>query len=267
MMKKKNIIFLLPSLLGFLIFYIVPFFSIFYYACIDNVFSREFAGLRNFHEVMRNRYFLLAMKNTGLFLLIGIPLIMFFSVATALFLARRAKTSAGKGAFLQSFFFLPVVLPSVILALFWDSVFPALAKLSPFLSLLVLYVWKYAGLNIMLILTALTAVDREILDAAAIDGAGYIRRTVFVTLPCISPVLFFTLILSVVSAFRIYRESYLLYGNYPDDSVYLLQNYLNNHFLKLDYQNIAAAALLFASVIYIIVLFWFKSEQKRGLYL
>lgn len=266
-MKRKHIIYLFPSLLGFLIFYIVPFFSIFYYACIDNVFSGEFVGLRNFSEVLRNRYFLLAVKNTGLFMLIGIPFMMFISIVTALLLARRAKPFSGKSSVLQSLYFLPVVFPSIVLALFWDSVFPALAKLSPFLSLLVLYVWKYAGLNIMLILTALTAVDREILDAAAIDGAGFIRRTVFVTLPCISPVLFFTLILSVVSAFKIYRESYLLYGNYPDDSVYLLQNYLNNHFLKLDYQNIAAAALLFASVIYIIVLFWFKSEQKRGLYL
>ena len=75
-------------------------------------------------------------------------------------------------------------------------------------------------------------------------------------------VAFFTLILTVVNSLKIFRESYLLYGYYPDEGVYMLQNYLNNHFAKLNYQNIGAAAVLFAVVVYSIVAILFALEKK-----
>ena len=70
------------------------------------------------------------------------------------------------------------------------------------------------------------------------------------------------LILTIVNSLKIFRESYLLYGYYPDESVYMLQNYLNNHFAKLNYQNIGAAAVLFAVVVYSIVAVLFALEKK-----
>ena len=74
--------------------------------------------------------------------------------------------------------------------------------------------------------------------------------------------LFFALILTIVNSLKIFRESYLLYGYYPDESVYMLQNYLNNHFAKLNYQNIGTAAVLFAVVVYSIVAVLFALEKK-----
>jgi multiple sugar transport system permease protein len=74
--------------------------------------------------------------------------------------------------------------------------------------------------------------------------------------------LFFTFILSMVNSLKIYRESYLLWGSYPDKSVYMLQNYLNNHFAKLNYQNISTAAILFFIAIYSIVAFVFMLEKR-----
>ena len=114
----------------------------------------------------------------------------------------------------------------------------------------------------MLMLTALSGMDKNMLDAARIDGAGVFRQTLFVTLPNIAPTLFFTFILSVVNSLKVFRESYLLYGNYPDESVYMLGNFLNNHFAKLNYQTISTAAIFFAVIVYTLVAVVFLAEKK-----
>ena len=114
----------------------------------------------------------------------------------------------------------------------------------------------------MLLLTALAGVEKDMLEAAKIDGCGSLRRMWHVLLPNITPTLFFTLTLSIVNALKIFRESYLLYGAYPDDSVYMLQNYMNNHFAKLNYQNISTAATLFGIVVYTVVAVLFACERK-----
>ena len=116
----------------------------------------------------------------------------------------------------------------------------------------------------MLLLTALTGMKKDMIDAAKIDGAGTIRMTWYIVLPNITPTLFFTFILSVVNSLKIFRESFLLYSSYPDESVYMLQNYLNNHFQKLNYQNISTAAIFFAVIVYTIVAVVFRAENKWG---
>lgn len=107
-----------------------------------------------------------------------------------------------------------------------------MSQVPPFGSLLILYVWKYMGLNIVILLTGIAAIPKDMIDAAEIDGAGNFCQDIYLILPNISPTIFFTVILSVVNSLKIYKESYLLYGKYPSDSVYMMQNYLDNHFLN-----------------------------------
>ena len=149
--------------------------------------------------------------------------------------------------------FLPVILPSAAIIMLWNAYF---ADFAPFSSLLLIFLWKYSGLNVMLMLTALSGVKEDMLDAAKIDGAGSIGTLFHVIIPNIAPTLFFTFILSIVNSFKIFRESYLLYGGYPDESVYMLQNYLNNHFMKL------TAAIFFAVLVYTVVAVVFALEKK-----
>lgn len=255
MKKRTDILFLLPSLLGFLAFFIVPFFYSFVYAFTDNAFNMEFAGFTNFIALFGNRFFRLAIKNTLLFTVAAVPLTMVISIAAAMLLVRFAS----RIPFVKSAFFLPVILPSAVVVMLWQAY---ISDFAPFSSLLVIYLWKYSGLNIMLMLTALSGMQKDMLDAAKIDGAGMLRQTWHVTLPNIAPTLFFTFILSIVNSLKIFRESYLLYGSYPDESVYMLQNYLNNHFAKLNYQNISTAAIFFAVIIYTVVAALFLAEKK-----
>lgn len=255
MKKRTDVLLLLPSLAGFALFFIVPFSYIFYYAFTENAFSGRFAGLDNFIALFRNEYFRLAMKNTLSFTVVSVPLTMLLSLILAMLLVKFAS----RLTFVKSAFFLPVILPSAAIIILWNAYF---ADFPPFASLLVIFLWKYSGLNVMLIITALAGMNKEILDAAKIDGAGAVRTVWNVTLPNIAPTLFFTFILSIVNSFKIFRESYLLYGGYPDESVYMLQNYLNNHFAKLNYQNISTAAIIFFVIVYLIVAVLMRAEKK-----
>jgi len=256
MKKRTDILFLLPSLAGFLTFFIVPFFYSFTYAFTENAFTKKFVWFDNFTALFGNDFFRLAMKNTGKFTLCAVPLTMVLSILTALLIVRYAA----KLPFVKSAFFLPVILPSATIVMLWQAYVSD--AVPPFSSLLLIYLWKYGGLNVMLILTALTGMSKDMLDAAKIDGAGLFRTTWHVTLPNIAPTLFFTFILSVVNSLKIFRESFLLYTNYPDESVYMLQNYLNNHFQKLNYQNISTAAIFFAVIVYTVVAVVFVAEKK-----
>ncbi len=257
-MKKKSDIFLLAfSLAGFTVFYVAPFLRSLGYAFLDNAFTKRFAGLGNFSALFKNEYFLLGMKNTLLFTAVSVPLAMAFSLAVSLL----TVSFAGDMPFVKGAFFLPVLLPSATIVTLFSRY---ASSLPPFLALLIIFIWKYSGLNIILMMTALGSMEKGMLEAAKIDGAGAIRRTFKITVPNILPVLFFTLILSIVNSLKIYRESYLLYGEYPDKSVYMLQNYLNNHFEKLNYQNIATAAVIFAAGLYAVVGILLRAERKRS---
>jgi len=255
MKKKTDILFLIPSLLGFLSLLVVPFFGSMYYAFTDNAFLRKFVWFDNFTALLKNEYFRIAMYNTLRFTAMAVPLVMLLSVAAALLLSVFASSLP----FVKSAFFLPVILPSAVIVMLWNAYF---AEIPEYTSLLTLFLWKYGGLNVMLILTALNGLGKDMLEAAKIDGAGMLRRTCSIILPNITPTLFFTLILSIVNSLKIFRESYLLYGAYPDESVYMIQNYLNNHFSKLNYQNISTAAVIFAVIIYTVVAVLFKIEKK-----
>ena len=253
--KRSDLLLLLPSLAGFLTFFIVPFVYSFYYAFTENAFTKKFVRFDNFKRLFENEYFKLAMKNTGKFTVLAVPLTMAISLILALLLVRFAA----RLPFVKSALFLPVILPSATIVMLWNAY---ISTFTPFRSLLLIFLWKYGGLNVMLMLTALSGMDKSMIEAARIDGANVLQQTVRVTLPNIAPTLFFTFILSVVNSLKVFRESYLLYGNYPDETVYMLQNFLNNHFAKLNYQYISTAAIFFAVIVYTVVAVVFVAEKK-----
>lgn len=86
-------------------------------------------------------------------------------------------------------------------------------------------------------------IPNEYYEYATLFGAGKIQSFRHVTWPMLIPTFIFTIILSVMNAFKCYREAFLLGGNYPDDSIYLLQHFMNNNFQNLNYQKISSAAV------------------------
>ena len=99
---------------------------------------------------------------------------------------------------------------------------------------------------------------------AMLEGAGPVRQFFSIKLRYISPTVLFVTILSLINSFKIFREVYLLTGNYPYDSLYLLQHYMNNMFRNLNYQRLSTAALLMAAVMAVVIGLLFLVDNKLG---
>ncbi len=262
-MKKRNGGFWLaaPAAAGFLVFYFVPFLITIWYSVSFGIGKREFVGWMNYEDLFRNEMFRLAMKNTCRFLLTSVPVVLTLSLLLAIILQRLQKGAK----VLRMIYFYPMLIPiaSTVLGVqfFWGDtgLFNRLAQYrgadpvdwmhsaSVFWIICVLYWWKYTGYHILIFYARLQMLPKAYYESASLCGAGRITSFRYITLPLIFPVIAFNLVLAVMNAFKCYREAFLLGGNYPDDSIYLLQHFMNNHFRNLNYQKISAASVTLMS--------------------
>lgn len=114
----------------------------------------------------------------------------------------------------------------------------------------------------VLFLAGLQGIPREYYESAGLDGAGTWRKFFNITLVYLVPASFFVFVISIINSFKVFRETYLISGAYPHDSIYMLQHYMNNMFASLDYQKLTAAAFIMAAAIYSIVFGLFVCEKR-----
>lgn len=239
---------LLPSLIGTAIFFVIPYIRVLYYSLIDNQFKRNFVGLDNYIETLQNEYFQLALKNSLLLIAIAVPILIVLALVISLALSYGIKW-VRKTRFA---FVLPMVIPTASIVIIWRSIF---AESDTALPIYLLFIWKNIGICIVLLTAAFTSIGQSIYEAAQLDGAGAFKLHTKITIPMIMPTVVFTVLLSIVNSFKIFKESYLFYGtNYPPDHSYTLQYYMNNNFLKLDYQSLATSAVLTSVLVFVIVM-------------
>lgn len=129
--------------------------------------------------------------------------------------------------------------------------------------LVVVYIWKNLGYDMILWLSGLLGIPDSLYEAARMDGADGLKCFWHITCPLLIPTAFLTGILSLVNAFKVFREAYMIAGNYPHDSIYMLQHLFNNWFLKLDMQKMTAAAVMLAIILGLILIGSQKIEEKR----
>ena len=247
---------LVPSLLGIAIFFLLPYLRVLYYSVINNQFQKKFVWFENYIEVLNNEYFRLAMKNSLQLIVIGVPLLLLLSLVLSFLLSFSMR----RFAFLRDLFIFPMVVPTAAIVLVWREFF---ATSQTALPIYMLFVWKNLGFCIILLTAALTTIENEIYEAARLDGASALRLHLRISIPLITPALFFTLLLAIMNTFKIFKESFLFYGGkYPPDHSYTLQYYMNNNFLKFDYQALASASVL-TSVLVLVIVFAGLFMQRR----
>lgn len=274
-MNEKRLwkLFLLPSLGGVLVFYLLPFVLSLYYGMIDNMGSRQFVGLQNVVETLKNPMFLQAAGNTAVYLGLSIPLILLISLGLAFLLHRGNRT-------LLFALLVPLVLPSGVTAFFWNAIFSAGGLINKMLYLLglplvnwktsavaivipvILFLWKNTGLITAIMLIGYSRIPREYYEIAA--GEGATPRICFykVTLPYLAPTLFLSGLIAMIQSFKVFRELYILFGAYPNPHLYLLQHYMNNQFSSLNLQKLSAAShILFALMEAVILLTYLMQKQ------
>ena len=283
MYKKSKALwlFLLPPLLGLLVFYVVPFISGIYYSLTDGSYKNAFVGMDNYINIWHNEMFLLGLRNTMELTLICAPLVW----VLAFFIAAMLNRLRPSGALLHNSILLPYLMPASAMLLVWLLFFDYGGTLNRILHLLgmdrvawlsgaalripvvLLFVWKNLGFAVVLFLSALQAVPEPLYEYARLEGASAFRQTVSITLPLVMPTAMLVIIVEWISAFKIFREVYFIGGAYPDESVYTLQNYMNNMYNRLNYQNVTTAAYSFALIVFVLfgILFFLQGRAQRKL--
>lgn len=236
-----------PCFLLFTLLYLFPFLITFGYSLLNNAFEMTFVGFDNYATVFQNRYFQLAVKNTLLVTCVLVVVTALFALGLACFLQHRSRNRIG----LLLLLLLPMLIPSVSCVALWKNVFHTSAyasTLTCYVALVSLFAWKYTGASAVLLYVGLRDVEPLLLDAAALDGAGAWRTYFHISLPCIRNHVSIMLMLLVMFSLRIYKESYLLFGDYPSNDMYLLAHYMSNHFIKMHYQNVAVSSVSLATI-------------------
>lgn len=276
--RLVSLAFVSPSLLGVLIFFVLPFFVVIYYAFVNNPVLHEFVGFDNFRNLFQNQSFRLAAKNTAIFSLISVPLAVIGSLLLACMLSQRIPLRSQIRTFMLS----PLMVPVASIVLIWQVVFSNNGALNDFLAhfgvekidwmksefnryvVILLFLWKNIGYDMILFLAALANVPTDIQEMAMLEGASSVRIFFQIKLRYIFPTILFVTILSLINSMKIFREVYLLTGKYPYDGLYLLQHFMNNTFESMDYQKLSSAALVMAAVMVLVIGLLFLVDNKLG---
>ena len=272
-----------PFLVGFSLFTAYPLLASLYYSFCDyNVFDPPvFTGTRNYAELLRDELFRRACWNTLVFTVFAVPVTILVALGLAMLLNLKVRGQA----FYRLAFYLPSIVPTVAASVLWVWVFnPQFGLLNVCLralggwlapwitvptpgwltdpqwsktALVIMSVWG-AGSNMVLYLAGLQEVPRELYEAAEIDGASAWRRTWHVTLPALSPTLFFTLIMGVIGSFQYFTQAWVMTNGGPADSTLFYSLYLFNNafvYFRMGYASAMAYVLFLAILLCTVILF------------
>lgn len=246
--------FILPSLFGIILFYIFPFLKI-----LGNAFIRNsdeiFVGFSNILVVIQNKAFMLASGNTVMYMLISIPLLMSIS----LLFAKLLWKVSGWIKNIKFLYVMPLAIPAASLSLYWQFFFHQSGILNflikddidwlhsgyGFWVFVFIYIWKNFGYTVILWLGSISKIPVAILEAARTDGASEWVIFVRIILPNLKQTMLIVYILSLINSFKIFREAYALAGDYPHESMYLLQHLFNNWFRDFELDKMAGATILY----------------------
>ncbi len=274
----KSLCFLSPSLLGVGLFFVLPFGVVIYYSLIDGVGSKNFVGLENFIKLFDNSAFLLAAKNTLMFSAFAVPLAVVLAIVLALMLECRIPLKSH----FRTFFLSPMMVPVASIVLIWQVLFNYNGSVNEWMMLLgadkidwllseysmvvviLLFLWKNLGYNMILFMAGLANIPKELLEVASVEGASETYKFFAIKLRYLSPTVLFVTILSLINSFKVFREVYLLTGDYPYETLYMLQHFMNNTFRSLDYQKLSAAAVIMAIAMMLLIALLFKAEDWFG---
>lgn len=247
---------------GFVIFYLIPLGMTFKYSIFESSINNTVVGFDNFRDVWQNEYFLLGLRNL---LIVGILCIIGASILSGViaWLLCDCPRIATMGMVLL---LVPILIPSVAAASLWTTAFQ-LNILTPWpislLALLSMYWWKCSGPASVVIYVALTNIPQEVLEAASLEGCSKLRLHLQIRLPMIHNEISFALLFLIMYYFRIYKESYLLFGQYPDKHLYLLQHYMNNQYLKMNVQYVSVAASSLIAICALVFSFILVAHIRR----
>jgi multiple sugar transport system permease protein len=277
-------LFLLPWMIGFVVWQAGPMVASLYFSLTryEIVTAPEWAGLEQYARLFQDDRFYLALYNSAFYVLIGVPTHLLLALGAAMLLNVQVKGTS----FYRTLYYLPSIIPIVANSLLWAWMFsseyglvnqllgsiglpqpqwlqdPTWAK-----PALIVMSWWTIGGQMVILLAGLQGVPDHLYEAAAIDGAGAWHRFWAVTLPLLTPSLFFNLIVALIGAFQVFTQAYVMTKGGPQFStlfyiLYLYQNAFED--FKMGYAS-ALAWVLFV-IILVITLLQFKVANRWVFY-
>ena len=258
--------FLLPNLLGVLYFSLIPILQVFLRS-FQSIIGGRWVGIQNYIAVLHNVAFQRAISNTAKFTAVCIPLLIVISLTLAVLL----YSIPGIGGSIRSVFLMPMAVPAASVVLVWRVLFHerglvngALLTLgytgvnwmgssAAFWMLVISYLWKNLGYTMILWTAGLSAIPESIYEAAQVDGANKWQTFLHITLPNLQGTAYTITVMSLLNSFKVFREAWLVAGDYPHESMYLLQHLYNNWFRELDFDKIAAASVMTSAVVFLLI--------------
>ena len=223
-------IFIAPVTIGLLIFYVWPFIQNFWFSFNDvNKFNMAtFCGLDNYKKLFEEPDLMLALKNTILYAVITVPIGLFISLLLATLLNSKIK---GKGIY-RTIYFLPSITMAAAVALVWKLIFNGdygiLNTVLEFFGVegkrwltdpstalfcvMMVGIWSGAGYNMIILLAGMQGISNTYYEAAALDGAGPIQQFFKITIPMLTPTIFFVMITGIISGFQVFDVIFMMIG-------------------------------------------------------
>jgi len=279
--RRQGLLFISPWLVGFLVFTLYPFISSIYYSLTsyDVISPPEFIGLENYASMMTDPLVRKALYNTFYYAVFFIPLSTFWGICVALMLNLKVR---GMTVY-RTLFYIPSIVPVVASSMVWLWLLnpqygvvngliylifkipgpgwitdPKLAK--P--SLILMGLWGI-GQTALIYLASLQDVPQSLYEAAELDGANALQKVTNVTIPMISPVILFNVIIGLIGTFQYFTQAYIMTGGGPADSTLFYALYLYNsafRFFKMGYAS--AMAWLMFLVIFLLTVLTFRLSSR-----
>lgn len=254
-----------PTLLGLLFFMVGPMAVAVYISFTEwsLLGSPEWLGLKNFSQLFRDPLFWTAWRNTLVYTGVSVPLSMILGLGIAVLLNRKLPGMA----IFRVLFFVPMTVGVVASGLLWSWMFTPQYGLINYLfhfvglgpypwltgtstampSIIIVGVWRALGFNIIVFLAGLQAVPEQLYDAATVDGAGPVRKFRHITIPLLSPTLFFGALIGVIMSFQVFEQTYVMTQGGPGNSTLTIIYFIFQQgfsYLRMGYASAASVTFL-----------------------
>lgn len=275
-----GVLFTLPFTVGFLLFMIVPMgISLYYSFCDYNILSPPvFTGMKNFITMFKDATFFKALRVTFFFAFVSVPLKLVFALIVAMLLLESSRMSG----FYRAAYYLPSIIGgSVAVSILWKRMFAMDGVINKLLGaigiqtsfswlgstktaiwvLILLVVWQF-GSSMLIFLSSLKQVPQSLYEAAEVDGASGPAKFFRITLPLLTPTIFFNLVMQTINGFLAFTQCYIITQGKPMDSTLLYTVYMYQQ--SFEFHNTgygAALAWMMLAVIGLITLFLFATKK------
>ena len=279
--KKQNTItawlFILPALIGTLVFITIPVICSFSLSFTDwdLLNSITFKGIDNYKSILNDGLFWQMLGNTFVYALS----VSILGVIIPLILACILNSKIRGGEFYKTAYFIPFITPMIVIALVWQWIFdPNIGAVNTLLNLhinwlydkayampvlIAVSVWKLIGYNMIIFLSGLAGINQELLEASKIDGANAVQTFKHVTIPLLSSTIFFVIVITSISSFQVFDLIYMMTQGGPENStmvlVYSIYKYAFEYF---DVGRASAIAYVLFAIIFVLVLFQWKLRKN-----